>query len=168
MEKLAKKGVVQIRRIYEIEPSNKNYPTSLLEIENPPKKLYAIGNLELLQNKAIAIVGTRQNTEYGEEYTKKFASKITKAGITVISGLATGIDSIAHKNAMKNKGRTISVIGSGFSHLYPEENKMLFDEILENQGCIISEYPPEAPVNMSNFRVRKREAGSKKYFINAN
>lgn len=115
-----------------------------------------MGNIKLLQNKAIAIVGTRQNTKYGEEYTKKFASKIARVGITVISGLAIGIDSIAHSNAMKNKGGTIGVIGSGFYHIYPEENKELFNKILENKGCIISEYPPQTKVHMSNFPTRNR------------
>ena len=128
----------------------------MLEIKNHPKKLYAIGNIELLQNKSLAIVGTRENTEYGAEYAKKFAGKISKTGITIISGLAVGIDTIAHKNAMKNKGRTIAVIGSGFHNIYPEENEELFSEILKNKGCIISEYSPETKVNLSNFPTRNR------------
>lgn len=146
----------KIKEIYEIEKGNKNYPKQLLQIEKPPEKLYVIGNIELLQKKAIGIVGTRDSTQYGEEYAKRFASKLSKAGITIISGLAIGIDSIAHKNAMKNKGRTIAVIGSGFQYIFPEENKELFYEILENKGCIISEYPPNTKVKMSNFPIRNR------------
>lgn len=104
----------------------------------------------------MAIVGTRENTEYGAKYAKKIAEKISKRGITIISGLAIGIDTIAHKNAMKNKGKTIAVIGSGFHNIYPEENEELFSEILKNKGCIISEYPPETKVNLSNFPIRNR------------
>lgn len=148
--------MVKIRKIYEIKETNKNYPKQLLQIENHPKKIYAIGNIELLQNKAIAIVGTRKNTEYGEKYTKKFASQISKAGITIISGLALGIDSIAHQNSMQKQGRTIAVIGSGFENIYPEENIKLFNEIIKNKGCIISEYPPKTEVKMSNFPTRNR------------
>lgn len=144
------------KRIYEIKETDKNYPKFLLEIKNRPKKLYVMGNLKLLQNKAFAIVGTRENTDYGAEYTKKFASRISKTGITIVSGLAVGIDAIAHKNSMKNKGRTIAVIGSGFNYIYPEENIGLFDEILENEGCIISEYSPETKVELSNFPTRNR------------
>lgn len=149
-------GGTKIRKIYEIKEMDKNYPPMLRKIKNNPKTIYAMGNIALLQNKAIAIVGTRGNTKYGEEYTKKIASQLSKAGITIVSGLAIGIDSIAHRNAMKNKGRTIAVIGSGFHHIYPKENKELFYEILKNKGCIISEYPPETEVEMSHFPTRNR------------
>lgn len=149
-------GGTKIRKIYEIKEMDKNYPPMLRQIKNNPKTIYAMGNIALLQNKAIAIVGTRENTKYGEEYTKKIASQISKAGITIVSGLAVGIDSIAHRNAMKNKGRTIAVIGSGFQHIYPKENKELFHEILQNEGCIISEYPTETEVKMSHFPIRNR------------
>lgn len=146
----------KIEKIYVIDENSKNYPKQLLQINNKPKKLYALGNIKLLQNKAIAIVGTRNSTKYGELYAKKFASKISKTGISIISGLALGIDSIAHKNSMKNIGKTIAVIGSGFNEIYPKENTLLFKEILENDGCIISEYPPEEKVNMANFPTRNR------------
>lgn len=153
MEKL---GGVKIRKIYEIDETDKNYPQALLQIKNNPKKIYAMGNIKLLQNKALAIVGTRDNTTYGEEYTKRIAKKISQAGITVVSGLAIGIDSIAHRYSMQNKGRTIAVIGSGFHHIYPEENKELFNEILQNKGCIVSEYSPNERVKMSHFPTRNR------------
>lgn len=112
--------------------------------------------MQLLQNKAIAIVGTRANTEYGEKYAKKFANEISKVGITVVSGLAEGIDTIAHKSAMKNKGRTIAVLGSGFHNIFPEQNKELFNEILKNNGCIISEYSANEEKKSANFPTRNR------------
>ncbi len=153
MEKL---GGNKIKKIYEITETEKNYPKALLRIKKHPKKIYAMGNIALLQKKAVAIVGTREHTPYGEKYSKIFANYLAQNGITIISGLAIGIDSIAHRNALNTKGNTISVIGSGFYHLYPPENKELFDEIVNNKGCIISEYPPETEVNMSNFPTRNQ------------
>ena len=137
-------------------PKDKIYPKALLQLPRPPRKLYAIGNVELLQNKALAIVGTRKNTEYGRTYTKKFAKELSNAGITIVSGLALGIDSIAHKSSMKSFGKTIAVIGSGFDNVYPTENEKLYREILKNEGCIISEYAPKTKVNMLNFPIRNR------------
>jgi len=139
-----------------IKKDDKNYPERLLQIKDPPKELYVLGSEELLNNNSIAIVGTRKCTEYGEKYTKLFAKKISESGITVISGLAVGIDTIAHINSMEELGRTIAVLGSGFEHIYPKENTYLFQKILENGGCIISEYPPETPVDKSRFPKRNR------------
>ena len=110
----------------------------------------------MLQNKALAIVGTRHNTEYGSKYTKKFARELSNVGITIVSGLAIGIDTIAHRSSMSSLGRTIAVIGSGFDNIYPEENKRLYQEILKNDGCIISEYAPNTKVNMLNLPTRNR------------
>lgn len=146
----------KIEKVFEITKEDKEYPEKLRQVDSPPQKLYVLGNTELLKNKAIAIVGTRKNTEYGERYTKKFASQLSNCGITIISGLALGIDTIAHQNSMKGLGRTIAVIGSGFEHIYPNENKNLFNQILQNDGCIISEYSPDTPVNMLNFPLRNR------------
>lgn len=153
MEKL---GGNNIRKIYEITETDEKYPKALLAIKKHPKKIYAIGNIALLQNKAIGIVGTRENTPYGEKCSKAFASYLAQNGITIVSGLAMGIDSIAHRSAIHTKGNTIGVIGSGFYHLYPPENKELFHEILETKGCIITEYPPKTEVKMSNFPTRNR------------
>ena len=109
-----------------------------------------------MNNKALAIVGTRKNTEYGRIYTKKFAKELSNIGITIVSGLALGIDSIAHRNSMKSLGKTIAVIGTGFENVYPRENNKLYQEILNNEGCIISEYEPNSKVDMSNFPTRNR------------
>ena len=146
----------KIEKVFEITKEDKEYPEKLRQVDSPPQKLYVLGNTELLKNKAIAIVGTRKNTEYGARYTKRFASQLSNCGITIISGLALGIDTIAHQNSMKGLGRTIAVIGSGFEHIYPNENKKLFNQILQNDGCIISEYSPDTPVNMLNFPLRNR------------
>lgn len=142
--------------IYEMTPKDMIYPKTLLQLPRPPKKIYAMGNINLLQNKTLAIVGTRKNTEYGRKYTIKFARELSNVGITIVSGLALGIDAIAHRSSMNSLGRTIAVIGSGFNNVYPEENKKLYQEILKNDGCIISEYAPNTKVNMMNFPTRNR------------
>lgn len=102
------------------------------------------------------MVGSRDASDYGKKYTALFSNSIASSNITVVSGLAVGIDSIAHQNAMKEKGKTMAVIGSGFSHIFPEENFLLFEQILENGGCILSEYPPETKPNMQAFPIRNR------------
>lgn len=105
----------------------------------------------MLSKKIIAVVGSRKCSEYGWKQAKKFSTTLSQNGICIISGLAIGIDSAAHMSAINNIGRTIAVLGAGFNNIYPKENKELFSKILENNGCIISEYPPEEKINMKNF-----------------
>ncbi len=140
----------------EIKKSDKIYPKRLLEIQNPPEKLYVEGNVDLLNSNCIAIVGARKFTKYGEKCTIKFAGQLSKKGICIVSGLASGIDTIAHINSMKEKGRTIAVLGSGFKHIYPPENQILYEKILENDGCVISEHEPETQVDRAKFPIRNR------------
>ncbi len=135
---------------------DKFYPERLKKIKNAPAQLYVEGNYELLKADSIAIVGTRKCTSYGKKYAAKFAKELSQKGICVVSGLAIGIDTIAHINSMQEIGKTIAVIGSGFKHIYPEENAMLVKKILENEGCIVSEYLPETQMDKSNFPQRNR------------
>lgn len=95
-----------------IKKGDKQYPKKLLQINNAPQQLYVEGNVELLNNDCLAIVGSRKCTKYGMEYAKEFASKISQKGITIISGLADGIDTIAHDTAKEYEGNTIAVLGS--------------------------------------------------------
>lgn len=139
-----------------IKKEDNNYPKQLLRIKEPPQNLYVLGNESLLYNRSLAIVGSRNCSEYGIKYAKQFAKEIAQEGITIISGLALGIDSVAHEIAQKYKGKTIAVVGSGLNHIYPEENKELFYSILENGGCIISEYEPNEPIDMKKFPKRNR------------
>jgi DNA processing protein len=139
-----------------IKNTDYNYPKSLLNIKKPPSKLYVEGNDKLLNNTSLAIVGSRKCSEYGIKYAKEFAKTIADNNITIVSGLASGIDSVAHFTATNTIGNTIAVVGCGLNYVYPEENKELFDEILKNNGCIISEYEPDTEVNMSNFPKRNR------------
>ena len=140
-----------VRKIEIINKPDENYPKKLLQIKNPPKQLYVEGNSDLLNQTSIAIVGSRKATEYGKKYAAIFAKKLSKAGISIISGMATGIDSIAHIYSMKEEGKTIAVLGSGFNNIYPKENYYLYQKILENGGCVIAEYPPETEADMANF-----------------
>lgn len=143
-------------KIYEIEETDNLYPKQLLKIKKHPPKLYVTGNPEILNNKCIAIVGTRDSTEYGKYYAKEFAKEISRLGITVVSGLAIGIDSVCHQSSMSELGKTIAVIGSGLNNIYPEENIELAKQIIENGGAIISEYPPDVEADVSKFPIRNR------------
>lgn len=145
-----------INKIYEINEMDKLYPKKLLQIKDRPNKVYAVGNIELLNNKSIAIVGSRISTTYGEYYAAKFAKEISKKGITIISGLAKGIDTVAHQNSKQEKGKTIAVLGCGFNHVYPKENEELFNEIIENGGCIVSQYSPDTDINLKEVPFRNR------------
>lgn len=139
-----------------ITQKDEGYSKRLLQIQNPPEKLYVEGNERLLNQDAIAIVGTRNCTKYGEKCASRFARELSKKGICIVSGLARGIDSIAHINSMDEEGKTIAVLGSGFHHIYPKENQYLYQKIIENGGCIVTEYPPETPVDKAKFPKRNR------------
>ena len=139
-----------------IKKEDEAYPTKLLKISNPPKQLYILGDETLLDKKAIAIVGSRDCTQYGFEQAKKFAKEISKENICIISGMAIGIDSAAHIGAKTEIGKTIAVLGSGFNKIFPEENKELFFEILNQGGCIVTEYAPDVDAEYNNFPTRNR------------
>lgn len=114
------------------------------------------GNVELLQNSSIAIVGSRDASEYGKKFAAQFASSIARSNITIVSGMAVGIDSVAHKNSIDEVGKTIAVMGSGFNNIFPKENEDLFKEIIEKGGLVISEYSPNTNPNLKSFPFRNR------------
>ena len=121
-----------------------------------PDKIYVLGNEKLLNKKSIAIVGSRDCSKYGFDTSYKLAKDLSSNKITIVSGMAIGIDTAAHSGSIEEKGKTIAVLGGGFNHIYPKENEELFFNILKNGGCIISEYSEETEVNMSNFPKRNR------------
>ena len=139
-----------------IDSNDKEYPQRLKEIANYPKKLYAMGNIELLNKASISMVGSRDADEYGIEQAKRFAAYLSQKGICIVSGLARGIDSISHINSKNEIGKTIAVIASGFKHIYPPENKNLFYEIVDEGGLIISEWEPDVGIDMGKFPRRNR------------
>jgi len=131
------------------------YPQILKKIYDPPLVLYVMGNFDEMDKYSIAVVGTRQPTNYGKIQAEKIVKDLTEQSITIVSGLARGIDSAAHSSALKNNGRTIAVIGSGLDVIYPAENKKLFSEIKE-KGVIISEFNLGTLPNAENFPKRNR------------
>jgi len=145
-----------MKEIKIIKKEDEKYPRKLLKIKNPPEQLYVLGDETLLNKKSIAIIGSRDCTLYGYEQAKKFAEELSKENICIVSGMAIGIDSAAHIGAKGKIGKTIAVLGSGFNHIFPEENEELFYEILEQGGCIITEYVPDVEPTYENFPSRNR------------
>lgn len=147
--------------IEEITIKSKEYPEKLRYIYDSPKKIYVVGNKELLHQAGIAIVGARKATQYGRKIAYQFSKELTEKGINIISGLAIGIDSHAHLGAIQGQneieyGKTIAVMGSGFNSIYPKENIELARKIVRTGGCIITEYPLNTKPERLNFPQRNR------------
>ena len=134
---------------------DQEYPSILKKIYDPPILFYILGELADSDQYSIAVVGTRQPTNYGKVTAEKISMDLAKQGITIISGMARGIDSIAHNSAIKSGGRTIAVIGSGLDVIYPPENKKLFYKIAES-GAVISEFSLGTKPDAQNFPRRNR------------
>lgn len=132
------------------------YPKELRKIKNPPKSLYVKGNIKLLDTPCIAIIGTRECTQYGERMAKKFSRELSIQGITIISGMAKGIDSFAHIGSIETTGNTIAVLPSGLNNIYPEENIKLYKDIIKNNGLIVTEYEENEKENSKRFLERNR------------
>ena len=135
---------------------NNLYPEMLRKIKNPPKKLYVCGNKMALNSNCISVVGSRTNTKYGEKWCKKFVKEFINYGVTIVSGMALGIDKIAHESAINNGGTTIAVMPSGFNNIYPKENLKLYEQIILNGGCVITEYNPNEKASSKKFLERNR------------
>ena len=139
-----------------IKIEDKDYPEKLKNIYNPPKELYVLGNEKILNETAIAIVGSRNCTKYGAQNAYKFAYEIAKRNICVISGLARGVDAYSHKGAVLAKGKTIAVLGCGLDVIYPSEIIKLYKKIVQAGGTIITEYPLGTKPKRYNFPERNR------------
>lgn len=134
---------------------DEGYPYLLKKIYDPPIILYKLGKIKKEDDNSIAVVGTRRPSDYGKKQTEKFCKDLVEKNITIVSGMARGIDSISHRSALTNDGRTIAVLGSGLDVIYPPENKKLFSEI-KNNGVILSEYPFGTKPDAMNFPKRNR------------
>lgn len=134
---------------------SKDYPESLKNIDQPPYILFCKGDISLLKLDGIAIVGTRMPTSYGKIITEQFAKGLVMNDFAIISGMAAGVDTISHRTAIDNGGKTIAVLGNGFEHIYPAFNKELFRKISE-QGLLISEYKPSTKPALYTFPFRNR------------
>jgi DNA processing protein len=131
------------------------YPTRLKEIDQPPPVLYVRGALTSEDSWAIAVVGTRRVSAYGRQVTEELASFLAANGVTVVSGLARGVDAIAHQSTLKAGGRTIAVLGCGVDRIYPPEHAQLAEKMIAS-GAILSDYAPGTPPDASNFPPRNR------------
>jgi len=147
--------ILKKQKIEVVTMDSSNYPRALKEIPSPPVVLYIKGKLKLTDENAIAIVGSRKMTSYGREVTYKFANDLASVGLTIVSGLARGVDTAAHIATLKAKGRTIAVLGCGLDSVYPPENTELAKKIITT-GAIVSEYPLGYPALPHNFAARNR------------
>src|SRR6202049_778420 len=139
-----------------ITAESPSYPKPLREIHAPPIVLYVWGEIQERDQHALGIIGARRTTHYGSESAKKLAYQLAYAGLTVVRGLARGIDTAAHQSALAAKGRTIAVIGSGLSKLYPPENRGLAEKIRDGNGAIVSEFSMEIEPDRQTFPMRNR------------
>lgn len=138
--------------------ADNRYPQALLQIPDPPTLLYVRGHPELLNTPALAIVGSRNATPQGAQTARSFARTLTQSGLTIVSGLALGIDAAAHQGALETHNplaKTLAVIGTGANRIYPASNKELAQAIVE-RGAILSEFPLDTPAHASNFPRRNR------------
>lgn len=143
------------KKIIAITKYNSNYPNALLEVDNPPFVLYCVGDISLLKTNCIGIVGSRKITNYGRVVTEKFATTLAKNGLTIVSGLASGVDTIAHQSALNVKGKTIAVLAGGFGDIYPATNHNLAVEISKS-GLLITEYSYNEKSEPYHFPLRNR------------
>jgi DNA processing protein len=139
-----------------ITQESPSYPRSLREIHAPPIVLYVWGELQERDHHAIGVIGARRTTHYGMESAKKLSYQLAYAGLTVISGLARGIDTAAHQGALAAKGRTVAVIGAGLAKLYPPENAGLAEKIRSGNGAVVSEFSMEVEPDRQTFPMRNR------------
>ena len=139
-----------------ITQESPSYPRPLREIHAPPIVLYVWGELQERDHHAIGVIGARRTTHYGMESAKKLSYQLAYAGLTVISGLARGIDTAAHQGALAAKGRTVAVIGAGLAKLYPPENAALAEKIRSGNGAIVSEFSMAVEPDRQTFPMRNR------------
>lgn len=131
------------------------YPKKLASISNPPYLLYIKGDTTIFENTLIAVIGSRKATSYGKWATEKFSRELANLGVVIVSGLANGLDTIAHQTAIKNNSKTIAVLGSGIDIVYPKKNNSLYLDIIMN-GAIVSEYTFGMSPLANNFPKRNR------------
>ncbi|CAG9318920.1 unnamed protein product [Blepharisma stoltei] len=136
---------------------DKEFPDQLKKIPDPPMILFGKGDISLLKFPSqVAVVGTRYPTSYGSQLSYEISSQLTQNSILIVSGLALGIDTQAHLGCLQNQGKTISVLSHGLDYIYPPENKVLAQKIIDNGGLLLSEYPPGTKPKKFRFLARNR------------
>jgi len=155
--KRAEKDLTNLRKVAArvINWTEPEYPQTLLQIYDPPVMLYVRGNSQILNAPSLSIVGTRKPTLYGSQMAERLGRDLALRGIVIVSGLARGIDAIAHQGALAVGAWAIGVLGTGIDVCYPKENKKLYEKVLEN-GAIPSEFPMGTHSSPENFPIRNR------------
>lgn len=144
-------------KILELPLSSPNYPDYLRHIASPPKQLYYLGDLvPLLEKPRLAVIGSRKVTPYGKAITSSLARAAAEQGIVIVSGLALGVDGLAHQAALDAHGKTIAVLANGLDQIYPATHRQLAENILRQGGAIISEHPVGTEAYKTNFIARNR------------
>ena len=133
-----------------------DYPKSLINIKNAPEELYVDGDIKCFDLPCITVVGSRNMSEYGKTMTRKLVKELVDAGVCIVSGLAVGIDTVAHETCLENGGKTIAVLGSGLNKVFPKENIDLFQRIINSGGCVVSEQLPNEEAKKEYFPARNR------------
>jgi DNA processing protein len=144
-----------MRGIKAVTVEDEQYAHLLTTIADPPYLLYYLGQIELMNTICFAIVGSRSATVYGKNIAQKISGELAAHNLTVVSGMARGIDTEAHKGAIEAQGKTIAVLGSGFDNIYPAENRRLFEDICE-RGLVLTEYHPPMAPEPGHFPMRNR------------
>jgi DNA processing protein len=143
-------------KINNIRPQDNNFLKVIANIAGAPKTLNYIGNLPTERRPSVAIVGTRKPTKYGKEVTERIAFELAHRGIVIVSGLALGVDGLAHRAALDAGGTTIAVLGNGLPAIYPSTHRQLADDIVRQGGALLSEYPENDPAYPAHFLERNR------------
>lgn len=143
-------------QVKKLKIGDSDYPFWLSQVNSPPKILYIVGNEKILKEKSITVVGSRKMSLYGKRMTEKFVGELIAVGLVIVSGLARGIDGVAHRNCLAGKGKTIAVLGHGLDRIYPPEHKGLAKQIVLSGGVLLTEYPWGSKIEKSNFLARDR------------
>lgn len=147
---------IKEKRMALVLRGDESYPSLLGQIAHPPHLLYVYGRDELSDRFPVAVVGTRRASAYGLTHTRRIAAELARAGVSVVSGMALGVDAAAHTGALDAQGRTVAVLGSALDKPYPQENEPLMRRILESGGSVVSEYPPGTAPTKYSFLQRNR------------
>lgn len=132
------------------------FPNKFKKLKDCPQRIYATGNVEILNSFMVAIIGARECSFESMKIARKIGEKLARAGIIIVSGFAKGIDGIAHSECVKNNAQTVAVLGTGFDKIYPKQNRYLIDEIIENNGLIVSEHGAKEQTQPYFFSLRNR------------
>ena len=143
-------------QIKEIKLKGNGYPFLLSQISSPPSSLYIVGNQELLNQNCLTVVGSRKMTVYGKRVTEKLTRGLVENGLVIVSGLARGIDGVAHRACLASKGKTVAVFGTGLDRVYPPEHEGLAKQIVMAGGCLVTEFPYKYEIKRQNFILRDR------------